>query len=681
METPLKIGVVGCGQISKVHFDTLKTSPIKTEIAVCDAMPGKAEMIRKKNGFAASFTDFSTMLQSFCPDVVHILTPPQMHVSQTMECIKHGAHVLVEKPISLNASELQSLLEYAVQHNKKVCCNHTLLFQPSVQEVLTQIRRNRENVVFISCMYTIEIPESEQQKTQIPQWKKKLPGSLLLDSIVHPVTLAVELGGTPENITILENANDQNLTVCWAGENATVALKASTATKPFIRKTEIYTDNGLYVIDHGLELCIHQKNLPGPKIVNKIAGNISYSFQNVAGLFKTLFKTATGKLKDNPGTRNLIKEFYAGLSSDGPLPVTVQNMQMTTKVVEKIASHFSAVSDNHVAVSQIPVPERKSKNKRVVVTGASGYLGTKVALQLYQEGYEVDAIVRSEKSESVLPATIKRHYLDLGNPNLDTLKGLFTGAEAVVHCAHASDAKTWNQYLAVNTDASVTLYVQAAACQCPLFVFVSSISVYGMKSASEIKMEDDEIHVQKNRFNYYINSKVLAEKRLLEVSKTSSTKLVIARPGVLFGAQGEKTWKRSYKNGKSVYCMVFGSGNNVMPFTRVETVADFIVNVINKGYAGKQIFNLIGKQAMTLRQFSQNLYQGLGYDVRFIRIPAFPLKIMAAGLEAVAKITKSEKMPPISNYVVDSAIRNIKYDSSNAIECYGWDPVKAEDWK
>jgi len=96
----IRIAVVGCGRISKNHFDSIKAHQKNIElISVCDAnqqVLSKYKVKYKVNGYL----DLEQMLKSEELDLIAICTPSGIHANQTELCAKYGINVMTEKPMA-----------------------------------------------------------------------------------------------------------------------------------------------------------------------------------------------------------------------------------------------------------------------------------------------------------------------------------------------------------------------------------------------------------------------------------------------------------------------------------------------------------------------------------------------------------------------------------------------------
>src|SRR5271155_6250151 len=125
----LKVAIVGCGKIADGHVaEILKMPEVARVVGVCDLELIMAEQVALRYGIARFYDRFDRMLETERPDVVHITTPPQSHLSLALAAIDAGCHVYVEKPFTLDAADAEKLLERAGRAGRKVTIGYSYLF-------------------------------------------------------------------------------------------------------------------------------------------------------------------------------------------------------------------------------------------------------------------------------------------------------------------------------------------------------------------------------------------------------------------------------------------------------------------------------------------------------------------------------------------------------------------------
>jgi hypothetical protein len=99
-----RVAVVGCGDVSIVHFEAIEAIADGELVGVCDSDPAtlRAAAARYR---VPGFPDHRQLVDAVAPDVVHVCTPHDQHADLAIDCIRAGVGVLVEKPLAHTPAE------------------------------------------------------------------------------------------------------------------------------------------------------------------------------------------------------------------------------------------------------------------------------------------------------------------------------------------------------------------------------------------------------------------------------------------------------------------------------------------------------------------------------------------------------------------------------------------------
>ncbi|MFK0005374.1 Gfo/Idh/MocA family protein [Paenarthrobacter sp. NPDC090522] len=111
--------VIGCGDVSSVHFAALATLADAELVAVCDTNPERLEAAAAAHG-VPGYASHLDLLEKVRPDVVHICTPHHLHASIAADCLEAGVSVIVEKPLAHTLEEGRRLIEVAERSTAKI---------------------------------------------------------------------------------------------------------------------------------------------------------------------------------------------------------------------------------------------------------------------------------------------------------------------------------------------------------------------------------------------------------------------------------------------------------------------------------------------------------------------------------------------------------------------------------
>jgi UDP-glucose 4-epimerase len=181
---------------------------------------------------------------------------------------------------------------------------------------------------------------------------------------------------------------------------------------------------------------------------------------------------------------------------------------------------------------------------RWIITGANGYLGGEVCKKLAIQGEQVVALVRPGKQIDLLAgAAISCH-------TYDDLPFIFSKGDVFVHCAGiVGNTGTWKEFKNINIDWSISLFKQAAEYGVSCFVYVSSVAALGYRNRRGIASLDESSGPKLIEGELYGRSKWSAEKALERLAEKKSTRLVILRPGLVYGRRPFGSFQTWLKRG------------------------------------------------------------------------------------------------------------------------------------
>ncbi len=126
----LKCAVIGAGYLGKFHAEKYASLKECELVAVVDIDATAAGLVAEKFGAAAS-TDYRSILGQV--DAVSVVVPTTLHHQVSLDFLKAGAHVLVEKPITVTVEEADELIAVAKEKNLILQVGHLERFNPAVR--------------------------------------------------------------------------------------------------------------------------------------------------------------------------------------------------------------------------------------------------------------------------------------------------------------------------------------------------------------------------------------------------------------------------------------------------------------------------------------------------------------------------------------------------------------------
>jgi len=134
----LNLGLIGCGYWGPNLLRNFSSHPSARVSLIAELDPARLDYIHGKYPKIRTTKDHHDL---FCSDIdaVVIATGPSSHFALAKEALSHGKHVLIEKPMAMNAIDAQVLIALAQEHQKKLMVGHTFEFNPAVIELKRQL--------------------------------------------------------------------------------------------------------------------------------------------------------------------------------------------------------------------------------------------------------------------------------------------------------------------------------------------------------------------------------------------------------------------------------------------------------------------------------------------------------------------------------------------------------------
>ncbi len=197
---PFRIGFIGAGGISHAHADNLKKVPGVELVCAADVSEKGLQTFKEKQGVARVYSDYKEMLakEKGNLDAVSVCTPNGLHAPNSIAALEAGLHVIVEKPMSMNAAEGQAMIDAAKKAGKHLVVGFQWRFDPKT----TVLKKQADAGVFGAVKY---VRVQALRRRGIPNWgvfgRKDLQGGgPMIDIGVHVTEMAHYVMGCPKPI-------------------------------------------------------------------------------------------------------------------------------------------------------------------------------------------------------------------------------------------------------------------------------------------------------------------------------------------------------------------------------------------------------------------------------------------------------------------------------------------------
>ena len=276
--------------------------------------------------------------------------------------------------------------------------------------------------------------------------------------------------------------------------------------------------------------------------------------------------------------------------------------------------------------------QAKTREMKILVTGASGFIGSFIVEEALRQGYETWAAMRKSSSKQFL--TDERiHFIELNLSSQDDLERQLAGHDFdyVVHAAGVTKCLNKEDFFRINTEGTKNLVRALIALKMPLkrFVYISSLSVFGaireQQPYTEIREDDTP---QPN--TAYGKSKLEAERWLDALpyrEGVGSFPYVILRPTGVYGPR-ERDYFLMAKSIKQHSDFAVGYKRQDITFVYVMDVVQAVFLACEKGQTGRKYF-LSDGEVYQSTTFSDLIREELGHPwwIR-IKAPIWVLRVI-----------------------------------------------------
>lgn len=309
--------------------------------------------------------------------------------------------------------------------------------------------------------------------------------------------------------------------------------------------------------------------------------------------------------------------------------------------------------------------------EKVLITGATGFLGYHIVERMVKEGYEVFAMGRKNE-EKVIKLGAKFIKADI-NENIDFLGYDF---DYIVHSCALSDV--WGEYedfYKVNVLGTKNMIKFAEKNKnLKRFVHISTPSIYSSFEDKENIKEN--INLPKKFLNNYSKTKYMAE---LELKKTKIP-YIILRPRALFGEYDTSIIPRLIEANKTQGIPLFNKGDVLVDLTYAPNVAQAIYLAMNcdKKFIG-EIYNVTNGETIILKNALVKIFKKLNIKPKYKNI-SYKLAILLAYLsEFLHKTILKNKIPKLTVYIVCVLGKTQTLDISKIKKDLGYEPIYTID--
>ena len=313
---------------------------------------------------------------------------------------------------------------------------------------------------------------------------------------------------------------------------------------------------------------------------------------------------------------------------------------------------------------------------KVLVTGASGFLGRYAVRELADRGHDVTALVRAARSsqESLTGPAVRVVEGDLRSLD-EPLTAMVARQDAIVHLAAATSGTPRARFDGTVLATERLLEALTRARWRGRLVHVSTLAVYGFNQLPHRARVDEEtpLDTELGRRDDYAWTKAWQERVVERFAAARDAEVVLVRPGSVYGPERRFQHRLGRLVGGRILLLV--GGLTPMPLSYVENTASLLATCVEHPRATGQVFNAVDPEPPRQWRYLRHLRRA---QPGLVIVP-FPLSLhraIAAAYERVERATGGSISPPgfFARDLMTPSFGSFRYRSDKCERVLAWTP-------
>ncbi|MGW9686102.1 Gfo/Idh/MocA family protein [Flagellimonas sp. 2504JD1-5] len=203
MKSKIRWGIIGPGNIAKKFTSDLKLVDDASVSAVASRKLERAKSFATEFEIPNVFDSYKALFASDTVDIVYIATPHNFHKDLAIQAMEHGKHVLCEKPLGINKSEVEEIINGARKNKVFMMEGLWSRFNPSIKKIKNIVDSGEiGDVSYVYADFAFYGMDRDEDSRVL---NLDLASGSLLDIGIYPIFLAYLILGMPEEIQASSN--------------------------------------------------------------------------------------------------------------------------------------------------------------------------------------------------------------------------------------------------------------------------------------------------------------------------------------------------------------------------------------------------------------------------------------------------------------------------------------------
>jgi predicted dehydrogenase/nucleoside-diphosphate-sugar epimerase len=628
-----EIAIIGCGAATKRYYVPILKhyKALLSKICLVDLDLSQAASLKKELGDGSIFCDYKDLLGRVAGAIV--VLPPFMHYRVAKDFLASGAHVLCEKPLAAFSHEVADLEECAKVNNVTLSVNNTRRMFPNLSAIRDLLRNGAVG----------KLRSISYQEGNTFAWPSNT--GFYVDPSVSSKGVVLDIG---------PHALD---TICWWLDDKPVIDRCQDDSfggpESVARIEGSCKECQISIFLNRLNDIPCEFEITGSK--GSIKGDVfnwsHFQLTNRSGKVET--RKIPNSIKNYPGFVEPVLKNFVEVVKGNANPLIRGN-----DVIDSIAlieAYYQKRRRFDLPWYDLPEKRIVETSCKVLVTGATGFIGGRIVERLFLSGLEdVRAAVHNLANAARL-GRFSVHFVQLDLVDPESIKDALEGATHVIHCAKGAGD--------VTVEGTHNLLQCALDAKVRRFVHLSTTEVYG--DVSGLISENFPYQYTGNEYN---RTKIDAEKVCWKFHE-QGLPLTVVRPSIVYGPFS-KNWTvhvaRMLAERKLGIYESFGEGKCNLVY--IDDLVDAILLALENEDAVGQAFNIVGPDLLSWNEYFVQMNLALSFPEikRFAKHSAGLKPLAMQPLRLIGGIVRDHFMTPIKKIaetisLADMSLRKIEH--------------------
>jgi predicted dehydrogenase/nucleoside-diphosphate-sugar epimerase len=612
VKLPVRLAIVGCGAMVRENLLPVLAGHDRVRlVALVDVNEAAARSLADAYGVPVVLTSTSALDRDMV-DAVIVATPPALHAEQTVELARRGLHVFVEKPMAIAAGDAARMVAVARDAGVTLAVGLYRRLLPSTRLLSGLIRSG-----IVGEPVAVDVEEGGEYGWPLATLANLTPrlggggvlidiGSHLLDVVQFLLPGPVQLHSYSDNARGgVETDALLKLRLFGGAREIPCRLELS-RTRQLRNSIRVECERGTLELPRGafadVQVHVHPRDVD----------------DSLAGTRPVRVTARWGDEEPPIGYqvfRAEIDDWLDAITRGREPVLSGASGVATVRLIEEAYATRSWLLEPWTDEGLAAAPRLRRRSgapRRVLLTGASGFIGCRAAEILsLRERCEVRAIVRSPSNAARLARLdVEMVPGDICSPE-DVARAI-EGCDTVVHCAVGN---SWQRAETVRTTVDGTRTVAQAALRAGVerFVHISSMAVHGRVAAETL---DETTPLVDPRDDSYAGDKRRAEDEVQRLIQ-QGLRAVILRPARVYGPFGKTFVTRPIQHLARGGLTLAGPFDGPASMVYVDNVVEAILNALaaDDGVLG-EAFEISDPDQLSWREFYEGFAKALGVPLK-----------------------------------------------------------------